>query len=75
MAGFSEIPAVEVPMSKWITDLGWVYKDNDDLKRYKRPLANPIIDEILIDKIATIKKEINEKETYYNILADRARTK
>ena len=27
------------------------------------------------DKIATIKKEINEKETYYNILADRARTK
>ena len=27
------------------------------------------------DKIATIKKEISEKETYYNILADRARTK
>ena len=27
------------------------------------------------DKFATIKKEINEKETYYNILADRARTK
>ena len=27
------------------------------------------------DKIATIKKEIGEKETYYNILADRARTK
>jgi type I restriction enzyme R subunit len=54
MAGFSEIPAVEVPMSKWISDLGWSYKDNEDLKRFKRPLANPIIDEILIDKIATI---------------------
>ncbi|MBS0646991.1 MAG: type I restriction endonuclease subunit R [Verrucomicrobia bacterium] len=54
MAGFSEIPAVEVPMSKWISDLGWSYKDNEDLKRYKRPLANPIIDEILIDKIAAI---------------------
>lgn len=54
MAGFSEIPAVEVPMSKWISDLGWRYKNNEDLKRFKRPLSNPIIDEILIDKIATI---------------------
>ena len=54
MAGFSEIPAVEVPMSKWISDLGWSYKDNEDLKRFKRPLANPIIDEILLDKIASI---------------------
>lgn len=26
-----------------------------------------------LDKIAVIKKEIGEKETYYNILADRAR--
>ena len=25
------------------------------------------------DKIATIKKEIGEKETYYNVLADRRR--
>lgn len=28
-----------------------------------------------VDKIALIKKEIMEKETYYNILADRARLK
>ncbi|MEG0797192.1 MAG: hypothetical protein RSE47_07840 [Acidaminococcaceae bacterium] len=27
------------------------------------------------DKIALIKKELSEKDTYYNILADRARTK
>lgn len=54
MAGFSEIPAVEVPVSKWISDLGWTYRDNDYLKRYKRPLANPIIDEIFIDQVASI---------------------
>lgn len=54
MAGFTEIPAVEVPMSKWISDLGWAYRDNDDLKAYKRPLSNPIIETILIDKIAAI---------------------
>src|SRR5574344_2104273 len=54
MAGFSEIPAVEVPMSKWISDLGWTYKDNENLKRFKRPLANPIIDEILLDKMVAI---------------------
>jgi len=54
MSGFSEIPGVEVPMSKWIGDLGWTYKDHDELKKYKRPLSNPIIDEIFRSSISSI---------------------
>jgi len=54
MAGFTEIPAVEVPMSKWISNLGWSLKDNEELKKYKRPLSNPLIETILVEKISAI---------------------
>lgn len=54
MAGFSEIPAVEVPMSKWISQLGWTLKNSEELKKYRRPLASPIVEDILLDRIVAI---------------------
>ena len=54
MAGFTEIPAVEVPMSKWISQLGWSLKTNTELKKYRRSLSNPVMEPVLIDKISSI---------------------
>ena len=48
--------------------MGQLRQEISDLKKILEKTDDP-------DKISTIKKEINEKETYYNILADRARTK
>ena len=48
--------------------MGQLRQEISDLRKILAKTDGP-------DKIATIKKEINEKETYYNILADRARTK
>ena len=48
--------------------MGQLWQEISDLRKILAKTDDP-------DKIATIKKEINEKETYYNILADRARTK
>lgn len=48
--------------------MGQLRQEIADLKKILAKTDDP-------DKISTIKKEINEKETYYNILADRARTK
>ncbi len=48
--------------------MGQLRQEISDLRKILAKTDDP-------DKIATIKKEINEKETYYNILADRARTK
>ena len=54
MAGFSETQAVELPISEWISNLGWTLKDNEELKEFKRPFSNPIIDTILTQKISNI---------------------
>lgn len=48
--------------------MGQLRQEIADLRKILAKIDDP-------DKIAAIKKEINEKETYYNILADRARTK
>ena len=48
--------------------MGQLRQEISDLRKILAKTDDP-------DKIATIKKEINESETYYNILADRARTK
>ena len=48
--------------------MGQLRQEISDLRKILAKTDDP-------DKIATIKKEINEKETNYNILADRARTK
>jgi len=52
MGKLSELKGVEKPVTEWLSKMGWVFKSNDELKAYSRPFANPIINEVLIDKVA-----------------------
>ncbi len=51
MGNLSELKGVEKPVTEWLSKMGWVFKSNNDLKQYNRPLANPIITDILLDKV------------------------
>ena len=48
--------------------MGQLLQEINDLKAILKKMDNP-------EKKAELRKTIMEKETYYNILADRARTK
>lgn len=54
MGKLSELKGVEKPVTEWLSKMGWVFESYDDLKKYNRPVSNPIIDTILIDKVASI---------------------
>lgn len=54
MGHLSELRGVEKPVTEWLTQMGWTFKSNDDLKTYGRPFSNPIIEQILIEKTAKI---------------------
>lgn len=54
MGHLSELKGVEKPVTEWLTQMGWTFKSNDDLKTYGRPFSNPIIEQILIEKTAKI---------------------
>lgn len=51
MGKLSELKGVEKPVTQWLSQMGWEYKHNNELKNYNRPLSNPIIEPILIEKI------------------------
>ena len=54
MPKLSEIRAVETPVAEWLSKMGWVFRDNEALKAWKRPLANPVIEGILVEQIVKI---------------------
>jgi len=54
MPKLSEIRAVETPVTEWLTIMGWTYRDNEALKSHQRPFANPVIEDILVERIALI---------------------
>ncbi len=54
MSKISEKLAVEDPICNWLNQIGWNYQSPEQLKDYQRPLSNPIIDDILLDKIQSI---------------------
>ena len=54
MTTFSELNSVEKPVTQWLTQMGWNHQSHHDLKIYNRSLTNPIILEILIQKVAEI---------------------
>lgn len=56
MSKLSELKSVEVPVTEWLTKMGWTYQSPDQLKEHTRPITNPIIEPILIKKI----EEINQ---------------
>lgn len=51
MPNLSELNSVEKPVCEWLNKMGWVYKSADELQRFNRPYSNPILEDILIEKI------------------------
>ncbi len=52
MGNLSELKGVEKPVTEWLHKMGWTLQSNDDLRHYNRPFSNPIIEDILIGKVA-----------------------
>lgn len=52
MGNLSERNSVENPIFDWLTQLGWTPKTLDDLKPHHRPFTNPIVEAVLIQKVA-----------------------
>ncbi|GJM17528.1 MAG: DEAD/DEAH box helicase [Thermodesulfobacteriota bacterium] len=54
MGNLSELKGVVKPVTEWLSKMGWTFKNNDDLKVYNRPFSNPVLEDILIEKTASI---------------------
>jgi type I restriction enzyme R subunit len=54
MSKLSEGKGVEIPVYEWLGKMGWTPRTSADLKVYNRPLSNPLIDGILIEKVSKI---------------------
>jgi len=54
MGKLSELKGVEKPVTEWLSKIGWTFQSNEDLKVYNRPFSNPVISQILIEKVAEI---------------------
>lgn len=52
MGNLSELKGVERPVTEWLEKMGWTHKSSAELKHYNRPFSNPIIEDILIKKVA-----------------------
>lgn len=54
MGRLSELKGVEKPVTEWLSKMGWTFQSNEDLKVYNRPFSNPVITQILVEKVAAI---------------------
>lgn len=54
MSKISEKQGVEVPIYDWLGEMGWQQRTNEQLKAYARPFSNPLIEGILIERVAHI---------------------
>src|SRR6266496_1558686 len=54
MSKLSEAKGVEIPVYGWLGKMGWTLRTSADLKVYNRPLSNPLIEGILIEKVSKI---------------------
>jgi type I restriction enzyme R subunit len=54
MGKLSELKGVEKPVTEWLSKIGWTFKSNEELKVYNRPFSNPVITQILTQKVAEI---------------------
>jgi type I restriction enzyme R subunit len=50
----TEGKGVEIPIYEWLGKMGWTPRSSADLKVYNRPLSNPLIEGILIEKVSKI---------------------
>ena len=51
MGRLSELKGVEKPVTEWLNKMGWIFQSNEDLKVFNRPFSNPIINQILMEKV------------------------
>jgi type I restriction enzyme, R subunit len=54
MSKITEGKGVEIPVYKWLGQMGWNPRTNEKLKIFHRPLSNPLIEGILLDKVSKI---------------------
>ena len=54
MSKISEKQGVEVPVFDWLGELGWKPRTNEQLKAHARPFSNPLIEGILVERVAHI---------------------
>ena len=54
MSKLSEGTGVEIPVYGWLGKMGWTSRTSADLKVYNRPLSNPLIEGILIERVSKI---------------------
>jgi type I restriction enzyme, R subunit len=54
MSKLSEGKGVEIPVYEWLSKMGWTPRTNTDLKVYNRPLSNPLIEGILVERVSKI---------------------
>lgn len=60
MTKLSESKSVESKVTEWLSQMGWKYCSVEDLKQYKRPQTNVIIEKILIEKVMAL-NNINQQ--------------
>lgn len=63
MGKLSEDKSVEKPVTQWLSQMGWQLKTLKELKKYNRSFSNPIIEPILIKKVASFNNITNEQAT------------
>ncbi len=52
MSKLSEAKGVEIPVHDWLSKMGWSPRTSADLKVYNRPLSNPLIEGILVERVS-----------------------
>lgn len=65
----SEAGYVELPILQWLSGyggddpddhgLGWVYRDESDLAVFDRPLEDPLVEQVLIEALMTINRQVD----------------
>ncbi|MDF2854647.1 MAG: type site-specific deoxyribonuclease, HsdR family [Neobacillus sp.] len=54
MGKLSELKGVEKPVTEWLSKMGWTFQSNEELKVYNRPFSNPVISQMLIEKVSEL---------------------
>jgi type I restriction enzyme R subunit len=54
MGRLSELKGVEKPVTEWLSKMGWTFQSNEDLKVYNRLFSNPVITQVLVEKVVAI---------------------
>ncbi len=54
MSKISERNGAEIPVYEWLAQMGWNCRTADELKGYSRPFNQPVIEKLLVEKVAAL---------------------